>query len=107
MDWIRLIAFAPIIVVLSLWPSVSGPAVRACVNLRRTKVYEVDFEGADPGRSDLQAANFGGANLKSAILDRTGHRTLSVFDRYTITSTKDLQDAARLMGTFSGTFGQS
>lgn len=35
----------------------------------------------------------------------SGHRTRSVFDRYNITSTKDRQDAARLMGTFSGTFG--
>jgi len=30
-----------------------------------------------------------------------------VFDRYNITSMKDLQEVARLMGTFSGTFGQS
>jgi hypothetical protein len=36
----------------------------------------------------------------------SGHRTPSVFDRYNVTSAKDLQAAARLRGTFSGTFGQ-
>ena len=37
----------------------------------------------------------------------TGHRTREVFERYNIVSEQDLRDAAKKMGTISGTSGRT